>query len=132
MRVEVRSPYSNDSLPWLKGNLHTHTGNSDGPRQPQCTVNDYAARGYDFLMLSDHDRLTDPETLDARGLTLVPGNEITADGPHLLHVDARSVIAPDADRQTVLDAIAAEGGLAVMCHPNWEKEFAHCPHGVLE
>ena len=132
MHVVVRSPYSNDALPWLKGNLHTHTANSDGPRSPQCTVDDYAERGYDFLMLSDHDHLTDPSTLDARGLTLVPGNEITAEGSHLLHVGARSVIAPDPDRQKVIDAIVAEGGFAVMCHPNWEKDFAHCPHDVLE
>ncbi len=46
-------------------------------------IDDYAARGYDFLMISDHDIHTSPEdyaALDARGLVLIPGNEITRRG----------------------------------------------------
>lgn len=132
MSQVVISPYSNEPLPWLRGNLHAHTGNSDGPKTPQGVIDEYAARGYDFLMLSDHDCLTEVNSLDGRGMTLIPGNEITANGPHLLHVGAKSVIEPDANRQRILDAIRAEGGLAVMCHPNWESHFNHCPQEKLE
>jgi len=132
MSMTIRTPYSNVPLPWLKGNLHTHTGNSDGPRTPQGMIDEYAARGYDFLMISDHDHLTDPARLDGRGMTLIPGNEVSANGPHLLHVNARTQLPPDADRQAVIDAITAEGGIAVLCHPNWEPHFNHCPQEVLE
>lgn len=132
MGITIRNPLGNRSLPWLKGNLHTHTGNSDGPRSPQGIVDEYAARGYDFLMLSDHDCLTVPGTLDARGMVLIPGNEITANGPHVLHVNARTVVPPVEDRQKVIDAIAADGGLSILCHPNWEVHFNHCPQEKLE
>ena len=74
MPTSIESPYDNNSKLWLKGNLHAHTTESDGKRSPQAVVNDYAARGYDFLMISDHDKLTDPAKLDARGMTLIPGN----------------------------------------------------------
>ena len=56
MSIELESAYLEDkSIPWLKGNLHAHTTESDGSRPPQEVVDDYAARGYDFLMISDHD-----------------------------------------------------------------------------
>jgi hypothetical protein len=94
-------------------------------------IDAYAALKHDFLMLSDHDFLTEPGRLDSRGLTLIPGNEITAGGPHVLHVDARTVVPPDEDRQSVIDKIAQDGGLSIMCHPNWEAHFNHCPQEKL-
>ena len=132
MGVTVRNPYRNEDLPWLKGNLHTHTTNSDGPYSPQDTIDAYAARGYDFLMLSDHDQLTDVAALDHRGMVLVPGNELSADGSHVLHVNARRCLPPNGDRQAVIDAINAEDGLAIVCHPNWLESFNHCPQEFLE
>jgi hypothetical protein len=115
---------------WLRGNLHTHTTRSDGARPPQDVLADYAARGYGFLMLSDHDRYTGPDDYaawDAHGLILIPGNEITAGGPHLLHVAANRRIEPDAQRQRVIDAVRAAGGFVIVNHPNWEERFDHCP-----
>ena len=132
MKLSLLNPYSRDSLPWLKGNFHTHTTNSDGPFSPQETIHRYKALGYDFLMLSDHDYLTAPAGLDACGLALIPGNEITLNGPHILHVGARSFVPPDPNRQAVLNAIGFDGGFAIMCHPNWENTFNHCPHELLE
>ncbi|MCL4218051.1 MAG: CehA/McbA family metallohydrolase [Candidatus Hydrogenedentes bacterium] len=132
MGIKIDSPYSNDSLPWWRGNLHAHTTNSDGARDPQRVVESYAAHGYHFLMISDHDSLTDPESLDNHGLTLIPGNEITANGPHMLHVNARHVLPPSENRQLCIDAIAETGALAVVAHPNWQKRFAHCPQHSLE
>lgn len=132
MKHVIRNPYSNDLAPWLKGNLHTHTSESDGARPPQEVIDAYAARGYDFLTISDHDLLVDPTRFDSRGMTLIPGNEVTADGPHILHVNAATAVRPDSNRQTVLDAIGRQSGFAVVPHPNWEKSFAHCPQSFLE
>ncbi len=132
MGVVIRNPYRNDGPVWIKGNLHTHTTNSDGPHNPQDTVNAYAAQGYGFLMVSDHDQVTDISGLDPRGMVLIPGNEVSAGGPHLLHVNARRRLGPDADRQALIDAMNADGGFAVVCHPNWEASFNHCPQECLE
>ena len=37
-----------------KGNLHTHSTNSDGVLSPQDVCKAYAEQGYDFICLSDH------------------------------------------------------------------------------
>jgi hypothetical protein len=128
----IENPYSNDSLSWYKGNLHSHTRNSDGMRDPQQVVKDYARAGYAFLMISDHDFFTDPASLDRCGMTLIPGAEVSIAGPHILHVDARRAVEPDSDRQRVINAARDEGGFAIVCHPNWEKHFSHCPQALLE
>lgn len=39
---------------WYKGNLHTHTTNSDGRLAPEVVINLYKEAGYDFLALTDH------------------------------------------------------------------------------
>lgn len=113
----------------LRGNLHAHTTISDGSRPPQEVLNDYAARGYDFLMLSDHDHFASPEELagyDARGMTLIPGNEISAGGSHILHVNAARRVEPHIPRQRVFNEIAVDGGgFAIACHPNWLERFDH-------
>lgn len=47
-----------DSLPWFKGNTHTHTLWSDGNDFPDMVVDWYKDKGYDFLALSDHNILS--------------------------------------------------------------------------
>lgn len=132
MSPSLRSPYLDGDLLWLRGNLHTHTTNSDGTCPPQDTIDAYAARGYDFLMLSDHDYFTDPSELDGRGMALIPGNEITEYGPHLLHVNAHRRIMPDPDRQSIIDAVETDGGFCIIDHPNWQSNYEHCSHELLE
>ena len=122
---------------WLKGNLHTHTTRSDGTRPHQAVIDDYAGRGYDFLMISDHDIYTSGEDLshyDARGMVLIPGNEISANGSHLLHVNAGRLIAPCPQRQTVLDEATEEDpqSFLIANHPNWQTLFEHTPLKQLE
>lgn len=115
---------------WLKGNLHTHTTRSDGSRPPQEVIDDYAQRGYDFLMISDHDICTSEEDYgqwDSRGMVMIPGNEITANGVHLLHVNASCRVEPVADRQDVISRATSDpGSFVIVNHPNWGKNFAHC------
>lgn len=43
---------------WWKGNTHTHTLWSDGDGAPELIVDRYRERGYDFLVLSDHNLLS--------------------------------------------------------------------------
>ena len=46
---------------WWKGNTHTHTLWSDGDGAPEYAAHWYAVRGYDFLVLSDHNILSTGE-----------------------------------------------------------------------
>ena len=50
---------------WFKGNTHTHTLNSDGDSTPDDVVRWYRENRYHFLVLTDHNFLTDVEALQA-------------------------------------------------------------------
>ena len=61
---------------WYKGNLHTHTINSDGDSSPDVVARWYKENRYNFLVLSDHNYLTDPKGLKldlrCRGTVFLP------------------------------------------------------------
>lgn len=126
----LNHPYENlNGGRWVRGNLHTHTTASDGARPIAEVVDDYRDRGYGFLMISDHDVYTSVEALAemrSEQMILIPGNEITASGSHILHVNASGKVPPSAQRQTVLNAIALdESSFAIVAHPNWQERFDH-------
>ncbi|MET7462247.1 CehA/McbA family metallohydrolase [Nonomuraea sp. NPDC005501] len=73
-----------DGLRWYAGDFHSHTVHSDG----SLTVGELAAlargRGLDFLAVTDHNTVSHhPELTSAdRGITLLPGQEVTTDRGH--------------------------------------------------
>ncbi len=118
---------------WLRGNLHSHTTVSDGSRPANEVIADYESRGYDYLAISDHDKFVNPEDYrSSTKLILLPAVEVTARGPHILHIGATEVVEPDENRQNVVDAVAAQGGFTVLNHPNWQSHFNHCPQELME
>ncbi|MEW6305011.1 MAG: hypothetical protein AB1705_16165 [Verrucomicrobiota bacterium] len=50
-----------DSARWWKGNLHTHSLWSDGDDYPEMIADWYKKNGYHFLMLTDHNTLSEGE-----------------------------------------------------------------------
>ena len=78
---------------WYKGNLHTHTLNSDGDSSPRHVATWYKQHGYQFLILSDHNYLTRVEKLNAElaakeQYLLIPGEEVTDEaGKAPVHVN---------------------------------------------
>jgi hypothetical protein len=115
---------------WLKGNLHTHTSESDGDSTPAVVAKWYAAHGYDFLVITDHDKIT---TLEDPPLLLIPGEEVTDRLPKRpLHVNAiglTRVVKPAGGKSAVeilqrnIDAVREAGGLTLVNHPNFGWAF---------
>lgn len=65
-----------EGTPRYKGNLHSHTVNSDGHLTPQESAAAFRAHGYQFLCLSEHDLYTDySEELDRDDFVILPGLE---------------------------------------------------------
>lgn len=61
---------------WYKGNLHSHSTNSDGHLTPSEMVSLYKNNGYSFLCLSEHDYYTDlRREFDTGNFILLPGLE---------------------------------------------------------
>ena len=131
--IKLHNPYLAGGFEWLRGNLHTHTTISDGELAPEQVIALYERLGHDFLALTDHDRHAPAAEYQAgTRMVLVPGVEVTDRGPHLLQLGLDRVTEPWEDRQQVVDAITAGGGLAVMNHPNWQWHFNHFPQALME
>ncbi len=137
LRPSASSADPKPNLRWYKGNTHTHTTNSDGKSSPEVVAQWYADHGYDFLVLSDHNKLTLPADVrpkvkvpGGRGFLLVPGEEITnKKAVHVNGIGLTEVIASSAseDRSTAAsEAIAAvrkQGGVPHLNHPNFGWAF---------
>ena len=121
---------------WLKGNLHTHTTNSDGDESPEHVAEWYHEQGYDWLCLSDHNHLSILEGTDserAKWPLLVAGEEVTsrnADGPvHINGYGVREVVEASESTDIVtamrenVDRIISAGGMASINHPNFRWAF---------
>lgn len=73
---------------WYKGNLHSHTVNSDGKLTPEESVRLFKEHGYSFLCFSEHDLYTDyREEFDSPDFIILPGLEASVllcekDAPH--------------------------------------------------
>ena len=61
-----------DRQTWYKGNIHTHTTESDGDAEPEFVAAWYKDHGYDFLVLSDHNHLTLLDYGDQSDVSIAP------------------------------------------------------------
>ena len=112
---------------FLKGNLHTHTTNSDGKLTPQQAVDCYREAGHDFLAITDHGRLTPFGDLDTEGLAMLPGMELhpgTGELGQTHHIvaigmDEEIVVPTELDLQAALDLIAPRSRFVFIAHPYW-------------
>jgi hypothetical protein len=118
-----------DGYFWLKGNLHSHTTNSDGQVEPQVRVDGYVGQDYDYLCISDHHRITRIDSVSApddfvliQGVELHPHNPFGGQRHHFVCLNLEEDI--DADRmapQHVIDQVRAQGGQVWLAHPHWSS-----------
>lgn len=112
---------------WYKGNLHTHTNNSDGAWPPDRVVDDYINNGYDFIFITDHSKVTDVSNLSKKGFLALYGAELgggrseLGQGYHLVALNLKETISakdcPNA--QAVIDLVRSKGGEVIVAHPYW-------------
>jgi hypothetical protein len=119
---------------WYKGNLHTHTLNSDGDSTPDDVVRWYREHGYHFVTLTDHNYLTSVEALNALHgaddqFLVMKGEEVSdrfGDKPlHVNGFDVDSLVkAPGGSSvvdvlQRMVDGIRGVRGVPSINHPNF-------------
>jgi hypothetical protein len=101
---------------WLKGSTHVHTCHSgDSREQVEDVVRWYGERGYDFIVITDHNRMTEHEVngrpLVLRGIELThnPGScdppPPEADGKCRIHLNGLGLT-----RAPVVDGVQAMAG----------------------
>jgi hypothetical protein len=132
--TQVRPPWEAGKPRWYKGNLHTHTVNSDGDSTPHEVATWYREHGYQFLALTDHNHLTEIAALNAihgarEKFLIIPAEEVT--DQYLkkpIHINAinleREVQAQHGDSvaatiQRNVEEIRGAKGLPSVNHPNF-------------
>lgn len=126
------------SLYWFKGQTHAHTVNSDGDDFPRRVVRWYRDHNYNFLVITDHDTLTDIKYLDTDKLDdfiLIPGIEVSDsfDGRplHINGINVRETVKMQKGQGIVnnlqrnIDMVRNAGGIAMVNHPNWKWAFGY-------
>jgi len=119
---------------WYKGNLHTHTINSDGDSSPDTVVRWYKEHRYQFLVLTDHNYLTAIDGLSAvfgaaEKFLLVRGEEVTdrfeKKPVHINALNLHTLVLPQGGSSVVdtiqrnVDAIRKAGAMPSINHPNF-------------
>ena len=119
-RVLFSNPFSAEGS-WVKGNLHTHTTNSDGLLSPSQIAFLYRANGYDFLSITDHNRLTDVEGLSSRfeDFILLPGEEVNIGSLHLVAFNIEEEIRSNNSPEEIIEEVSKQGGEVIVAHPYW-------------
>jgi hypothetical protein len=118
---------------WYRGNTHVHTvlsGHAD--TSPEAVAKWYLDRGYNFLILSEHNIFIDPRTVslpaDRReDFILIPGEEIS--GLRAIHTTGMNIdglvdwtfgdVSKAGAIQRHVDRTVAAGGQPILNHPNW-------------
>jgi len=115
--------------PRYKGNVHLHTTNSDGRLSPADAAAWYRQRGYHFVAITDHNKLTDVDELSDDGFLVIAACELDVDNTELgqtyhflalglhtpvAHAERRAVAA-----QSVVDELNRLGAAVVLAHPYW-------------
>ncbi len=140
--MALRDPAFTAPGRFWRGNLHTHSTNSDGILPPQEVCRRYRAEGYDFLALTDHFvgiwnyPISDTTGYRTEGFTTILGAELhsgaMANGElwHILAVGLPPDFAPSnsphfvpVPGQETAGEIAARavaaGAFVAIAHPQW-------------
>jgi uncharacterized protein (TIGR03437 family) len=123
------------NLSWYRGNAHTHTNNSfDGDSTPVAVATAYRELGYNFLFITDHNKLTDVDSVNSQvgipgQFLVIKGEEVTdsfsGKPVHLIGMNNSLAVAPQHGVSVLntidndVNAIAQAGGIAIVAHPNY-------------
>ena len=113
------------AMNWYRVELHTHTIASDGIMEPDELIRRSKARGYDAIVVTDHNTTTSCQNAinigKKEGLLVIPGIEWTTFWGHIVisggksNVDWRSVNLENIDDK--LAQVKKAGDLVTIAHP---------------
>jgi len=105
----------------LKIDLHVHTLHSiDGMFSVKEMVESAKRKGLDGIAITDHNTtsgLNEAEKLSRRGFIVIPGEEISTKGAHVVALGIKKEIPRDLPLQKTLRLIKEQGGVAIAAHP---------------
>ncbi len=143
--VHASTPRFEQDVAWsafYRGNTHTHSLRSDGDSAPEAVVGWYRDNGYQFVVLTDHNRAgaaREFASLETDAFRVITGEEASFSSPNprgdspknlSVHVNAlcststvggRNMSPVRVALQEAIDGIVAQpGAVAQINHPNYE------------
>ena len=140
-----RSFFPNTGI-WLKGNIHSHTTQTDGLCSPDQQIHDYYAQGYDFFSITDHNMVVNASAFAGdTDILLIPGWErdvrhnekntkcihvvglfpskegLFSEDPAFSIRKERKYEVGEITNQQLVDEMVAEGQFTVLAHPQWSR-----------
>jgi predicted metal-dependent phosphoesterase TrpH len=107
-------------IKWYRGSIHVHSTYSDGQLSPDSLISLYKSKGYDFIVISDHNRLTDGEKLSLPDFLLINGEEITF-SMHIGGIGLSKVINPaKLNLEQIIYEVASQNAIPIINHPIWK------------
>lgn len=134
LAILVSAASAQSGLSWYKGNLHTHTLNSDGDSAPEAVVKWYEENKYNFLFITDHEFITPVERLNQLfrrpgDFAVMQAQEVTdrlAGKPiHINALGIAKVCTPQKGATVIenlqknIDCVRSTGGVPLINHPNF-------------
>ncbi|MCR5485761.1 MAG: CehA/McbA family metallohydrolase [Clostridiales bacterium] len=115
---------------WLKGDTHMHTNVSDGALPPEELLKKAKKRGFDFIMITDHNRHgAGNKSYYYEGMLVIPGEEVTQSKFGHLNIWGSGTPTMDGVRPETSDvyyeaanAAHENGGFVSINHP-FDKRF---------
>lgn len=110
---------------WLKGSLHCHSNLSDGLLSPEDIAKFYEERGYMFLSITDHEKLTRVKSfrgIYSFGVEVSRGRGRLGEPYHIVVLGVNDPKVLDiGDPQDLIDYVNESGGLSFIAHPYWSN-----------
>lgn len=107
---------------WYSGSVHNHTTASDGKNSVAELAGWYQGHGIDFVVITDHNVVTDVSEANDLDITVIPGAEIAvcwdaAFGAEILSLGIETVKRQGIHPQDVIHDVLDQGGLPFLSHP---------------
>ncbi len=108
---------------YKKAQLHTHTNKSDGKLSPGKLVKNYKEKGYSFLAITDHDKVTDYHKYNDDKFLTITGEEMTWSKPfwplgqHLLRLFVKERFKSNNLQDIINQTVDKDKGIVVINHP---------------
>jgi PHP domain-containing protein len=122
----------------MRADPHCHTLSSDGMVTPAQLVEAARSAKLDLIALTDHDTMESVNEAQARGgvagVIVVAGQEVTTRAPAQTHIVGWFLEKPIKRGMSIddtVDAIHAQGGLAIVPHPFMPVYFGSIQPGML-
>jgi predicted metal-dependent phosphoesterase TrpH len=116
---------------YYKGNTHTHcypySGDiTDTSYSGDKVVSQYKARGYDFLVFTDHGAWWNAKVLSTPDFTVINGSECGISGSgrwgHFTGLKLlKRISGVNLSHQQMIDSINAQGGISFINHPRYSQ-----------